>query len=80
MGHIRSASFIGIAECTPYLRTSYEQEATTPRSRLPPIELLQRISRYFQVSMDLLVGIDLPQSRIEELLKLPDYQTVLPVK
>ncbi|MFD2555115.1 helix-turn-helix domain-containing protein [Sphingobacterium tabacisoli] len=53
----------------------YEEGASEP-----PIELLQRISRYFQVSIDLLVGIDLQRSRIEELLKLPDYRMVLPVK
>ncbi|WP_164112046.1 MULTISPECIES: helix-turn-helix domain-containing protein [Sphingobacterium] len=51
----------------------YEEGASEP-----PIELLQRISRYFQVSIDLLVGIDLQRSRIEELLKLPDYRMVLP--
>ncbi|WP_164112062.1 MULTISPECIES: helix-turn-helix domain-containing protein [Sphingobacterium] len=53
----------------------YEEGASEP-----PIELLQRISWYFQVSIDLLVGIDLQRSRIEELLKLPDYRMVLPVK
>ncbi|ERJ57354.1 MULTISPECIES: helix-turn-helix domain-containing protein [Sphingobacterium] len=53
----------------------YEEGASEP-----PIELLQRISRYFHVSIDLLVGIDLQRSRIEELLKLPDYRMVLPVK
>ncbi|MDR2282133.1 MAG: helix-turn-helix domain-containing protein, partial [Sphingobacterium sp.] len=53
----------------------YEEGASEP-----PIELLQRISRYFHVSIDLLVGVDLQRSRIEELLKLPDYRMVLPVK
>ncbi len=53
----------------------YEEGASEP-----PIELLQRISRYFHVSIDLLVGVDLQRSRVEELLKLPDYRRVLPVK
>ncbi|SKB40807.1 DNA-binding transcriptional regulator, XRE-family HTH domain [Sphingobacterium nematocida] len=53
----------------------YEEGASEP-----PIELLQRISRYFHVSIDLLVGVDLQRSRVEELLKLPDYRMVLPVK
>lgn len=53
----------------------YEEGASEP-----PIELLQRISRYFHVSIDLLVGVDLQRSRIEELLQLPDYRRVLPVK
>ncbi|TDQ79770.1 helix-turn-helix domain-containing protein [Sphingobacterium yanglingense] len=53
----------------------YEEGASEP-----PIELLQRISRYFHVSIDLLVGVDLQRSGVEELLKLPDYRRVLPVK
>ena len=36
-GHRRSASAIGIAECTPYSRASYDAAATTPRSTLPPM-------------------------------------------
>lgn len=53
----------------------YEEGASEP-----PIELLQRISRYFHISIDLIVGVDLQRLRIEELLKLEDYRMVLPVK
>lgn len=52
----------------------YEEGASEP-----PVEILQRISRYFHISIDLLLGVDLQRYPIEELLKLPDYRIALPV-
>lgn len=46
----------------------------------PPIEILMRISRFFYVSIDLLVSVDLRKFRLEEMLKLPDNRILLPIK
>ncbi|UKB78588.1 XRE family transcriptional regulator [Chryseobacterium sp. MEBOG07] len=45
----------------------------------PPIEILLKISRYFHVSMDLLVSVDIRRFPLEELLQLPDNRILLPV-
>ncbi|WP_353151439.1 LexA family transcriptional regulator [Chryseobacterium sp.] len=46
----------------------------------PPIEILLRIARYYKVSMDLLVTVDLRKYKLEEILKLPDNRILLPIK
>lgn len=46
----------------------------------PPIEILLRLSRYFRISMDLLVTVDLRKYKLEEILKLPDNRILLPIK
>lgn len=46
----------------------------------PPYEMLKKISRYFGVSIDLLLSIDIRKYKIEELLKLDDNRIVLPIK
>lgn len=45
----------------------------------PPIEILLRISKFFQVSIDLLVSIDIRKYPLDDLLKLPDNRILLPV-
>jgi len=45
----------------------------------PPVELLIRISRYFHVSIDLLVSVDLRKIPLQDLVSLPDNRIVLPV-
>lgn len=46
----------------------------------PPIEILLKISRYFHVSIDLLVSVDLRKIPLTEILQLPDNRILLPVK
>lgn len=45
----------------------------------PPIQILIRISRFFNTSIDVLVAVDVRKYRPEELLKLPDNRVVLPI-
>lgn len=52
----------------------YEEGASEP-----PIEILLKISRYFHVSIDLLVSIDLRKFPLKELMELPDNRILLPV-
>ncbi|REC79463.1 XRE family transcriptional regulator [Chryseobacterium elymi] len=46
----------------------------------PPIDILLKISRYYKVSVDLLISIDLRKYKLEELLKLSDNRILLPIK
>lgn len=52
----------------------YEDGATEP-----PIEILIRISKYYRVSIDLLVGVDVRKYTLEKMLQLPDNRTILPI-
>ena len=45
----------------------------------PPIELLLKMSRYFHVSIDLLVSVDIRRIPFHELQQLPDNRILLPV-
>ncbi len=45
----------------------------------PPIEILLRISRFFKISIDLLVGVDIRKYPLEEMLNLPDNRILLPI-
>ena len=45
----------------------------------PPIEILMRISKYFSVSIDLLVAVDLRKYPLEEMLNLPDNRILVPI-
>jgi len=44
-----------------------------------PYELLIRISKYFNLSIDLLLTVDIRKYPLEDVLKLPDNRIVLPV-
>lgn len=46
----------------------------------PPLDVLLRISRYFNVSIDLLVSIDLRKYNLRQIMELPDNRIVLPIK
>lgn len=52
----------------------YEDNASEP-----PIDILVRISKYFGISIDLMVSIDLRKYNLEEMLALPDNRIVLPI-
>ena len=45
----------------------------------PPIEILLRISKYFHISIDLLVGVDIRKYPLEEMLNLPDNRILVPI-
>lgn len=45
----------------------------------PPLELLQRISRYYHISIDILLSVELKSIAIEQLLKLEDNRILLPI-
>ncbi|KQT22362.1 XRE family transcriptional regulator [Chryseobacterium sp. Leaf404] len=45
----------------------------------PPYEVLIKISKYFHISIDLLLTVDIRKYPLEEMLKLPDNRIVLPV-
>jgi transcriptional regulator with XRE-family HTH domain len=52
----------------------YEDEMSEP-----PIELLLKISRFYHVSIDLLVSVDIRRVPLQELQQLPDNRILLPV-
>ncbi len=45
----------------------------------PPIEIMLRISKYFHVSIDLLVSVDIRKYPVDNLLSLPDNRILFPV-
>lgn len=45
----------------------------------PPIEILIRLSKYYRISIDLLVSLDLSKYSLEKMMKLPDNRTILPI-
>lgn len=53
----------------------YEDGATEP-----PLEILLKISKYYNVSIDLLLSINISKYSIDELVELPDNRIVLPIK
>jgi transcriptional regulator with XRE-family HTH domain len=46
----------------------------------PPIEILLKISRYFNVSVDLFLTVDLTKYSLDDMIRLPDNRIVLPIK
>lgn len=45
----------------------------------PPIELLKKISNFYNVSIDILVSVDLRKIPMDDLLKLDDNRILLPI-
>ena len=45
----------------------------------PPIEILMRISKFFQVSIDLMVSVDIRKYPLDQMLNLPDNRILLPI-
>src|SRR5690625_4174432 len=46
----------------------------------PPLEILLRISRYYHVSIDLLLSVDIRNIALKEIIELPDNRIVLPIR
>ena len=46
----------------------------------PPIEILLRISKFYNISIDLLLTVDVRKFSIDELMELPDNRIVLPIR
>ncbi|WP_297984961.1 helix-turn-helix domain-containing protein [uncultured Chryseobacterium sp.] len=46
----------------------------------PPIMMLMKISKYYKISIDLLVSVDVRKYSLDEIIKLPDNRIVLPIK
>lgn len=53
----------------------YEMGKTTP-----PLDVLLAISRFFHVSTDLLLTVDLRKYKLQEILQLPDNRILLPIR
>lgn len=67
-----------IAEKLAVTRDSYakyEMGKTTP-----PLDVILALSRFFHVSADLLLTVDLRKYKLQEILKLPDNRILLPIK
>lgn len=45
----------------------------------PPFDILKRISRYFHVSIDILINVDLNKIPLDSLLKMEDNRILLPI-
>lgn len=45
----------------------------------PPVEILLGVSRFFHISIDLLLSVDIRKVSVEELLKLDDNRILLPI-
>ncbi|MBC8644632.1 XRE family transcriptional regulator [Flavobacterium lindanitolerans] len=55
--------------------SKYEEAAAEP-----PLEVLLRISRYFQISIDLILSLDVRKVPTGDLLKLENNRLLLPIK
>lgn len=53
----------------------YEDGATEP-----PLEILVKISKYYNVSIDLLLTINVSKFSLDEIMELPDNRIVLPIR
>lgn len=53
----------------------YEDGATEP-----PLEILLKISKYYNVSIDLLLTVNVNKYSIDEIMELPDNRIVLPIR
>lgn len=45
----------------------------------PPLDILLKISRYYHVSIDLMLSVDLRRISLKEIMDLPDNRIILPV-
>ena len=53
----------------------YEDDAAEP-----PLEILIKISKYYNISIDLLLTINVSKFSIDEMIELPDNRIVLPIR
>lgn len=71
-------SQLEIAESLIITRARYSKYEDGHRE--PPVQILLSISRYYHISIDLLLSIDLRRYPLKEILELPDNRILLPVK
>ncbi len=45
----------------------------------PPIEVLVKISKFFNISIDMMVSVDIRKYPLEQMLNLPDNRILLPI-
>jgi len=71
-----------------YSQQKLADELTITRVRLakyeegrsePPLEILQRLARYFHISIDILLNVDLRKIPANSLLKMEDNRLLLPI-
>ena len=55
--------------------SKYEDDAAAP-----PLDILVKISRYYNISIDLLLTINVSKYSIDEIMELPDNRIVLPIR
>lgn len=67
-----------VADKLVVTRVSYAKYETAKAS--PPLEVLLAISRYYHISTDLLLTVDLRKYKLQEMLNLPDNRILLPIK
>jgi transcriptional regulator with XRE-family HTH domain len=67
-----------IAEKLVISRESYAKYETAKYT--PPLDVLLAISRYYHISTDLLLTVDLRKYKLEEMLNLPDNRILFPIK
>lgn len=67
-----------LAEKLIVTRVSYAKYETAKAS--PPLDVLLSISRYYHISTDLLLTVDLRKYKLQEMLNLPDNRILLPIK
>lgn len=46
----------------------------------PPVEMLIKLSKYFNVNVDLLITVDLRKFSVEDMVSLPNNRVLLPIK
>ena len=46
----------------------------------PPIEILLRLSKYYRISIDLMVSVDLRKYPLEDMINLPDNRIIFSIK
>ncbi|GEP49813.1 hypothetical protein FNO01nite_04850 [Flavobacterium noncentrifugens] len=73
----RKESQSKIAEALDIKRSRYEPYESGNAE--PPYEILKKMAQYFNISIDLLLSVDIRKYDIEELLTLEDNRILLPI-
>ncbi|WP_312508885.1 XRE family transcriptional regulator [Chryseobacterium culicis] len=66
------------ADLLSITRDSYAKYETAKVN--PPLDVLLAISKYYHISTDLLLTVDLRKYKLEEMIKLDDNRILLPIK
>ncbi|RKF37143.1 XRE family transcriptional regulator [Sphingobacterium siyangense] len=78
MQQIPELTQVKIAEILKVTRESYAKYETAKST--PPLDVLLSICRYYHVSVDLLLTVDLRKYKLQEMIDLPDNRILLPIK